>query len=71
MHQVVELAKKMANERAGDQHPVANLELRAFDHGINGQAFDEALKAAMAEGLLALSLDCGPKQRGVFKITDS
>ncbi|HCE7248308.1 TPA: hypothetical protein NHR53_006210 [Pseudomonas aeruginosa] len=68
MQEVVALAKIIATERASDQHPVANLELRAFDKGVAGRDFDEALKAAVAEGFIDLTPDCGPKQLGVFKI---
>lgn len=69
MHEVVGLAKKLASEREGDQHPVANLALRAFDQGINEHDFDEALKAAVSEGWLTLTPDCGPKRLGVFKFS--
>ncbi|KPW54180.1 MULTISPECIES: hypothetical protein [Pseudomonas syringae group] len=69
MYEVVGLAKVVASERASEQHPVANLELRAFDQGLNGHDFDEALKAAVSEGLLILTPDCGPKKRGVFTLS--
>ncbi|MCT5450606.1 hypothetical protein ACR3H8_19690 [Pseudomonas aeruginosa] len=68
MQEVVALAKIIATKRTSEQHPVANLALRAFDKGIAGRDFDEALKAAVAEGLIALTPDCGPKQLGVFKL---
>lgn len=68
MQEVIALAKTIATERASDQHPVATLALRAFDNGITGRDFDEALKAAVGEGLITLTPDCGPKQLGVFKV---
>lgn len=69
MQEVVALAKIIATERESDQHPVATLALRAFDKGVTGRDFDEALKGAVAEGFIALTPDCGPKQLGVFRLT--
>jgi hypothetical protein len=69
MNDVLTLAKIMVGERPGNQHPVAALSMRAFDEGIHGSDFDEALAKAVAEGLLVLTPDCGPKQMGVFRLT--
>ena len=69
MQEVVGLAKDLATEREGNQYPVANLALRAFDRGINEYDFDEALKAAVSEGWLTLTPDVGPKKLGVFKLS--
>jgi hypothetical protein len=69
MNDVLTLAKIMVGERLGNQHPVAALSMRAFDEGIHGSDFDEALAKAVAEGLLVLTPNCGPKQMGVFRLT--
>lgn len=68
MQEVVALAKIIATERESDQHPVSNLQLRAFKKGINGPDFVKALHAAVAARLIDLTPDCGPKQLGVFKV---
>ncbi len=69
MQKVVALAKTIATERPGDQHPVATLSLRAAsDEEITGREFEAALKAAVAEGFITLTPDCGPKQLGVFRL---
>ena len=69
MSEVVALANILASERESQQHPVATLMWRASDHGINGRDFDDALKAAVSEGLIVLTPDCGPKKLGVFKLS--
>lgn len=68
MQKVVALAKNIATERPGDQHPVATLALRASDVGITWRDFEAALEAAVAKGFITLTPDCGPKQLGVFRL---
>lgn len=70
MKEVVALAKVIASERASDEHPVATLALRASDKGVTGRDFDEALRAAVAEGFMTMTPGCGPKQLGVFTLAD-
>lgn len=68
MTELVAIAKAIASQRDSDFHPVANLQLRAVEH-ISGHEFVDAMEAAIAEGFLIVTPNCGPKQLGVFKLT--
>ncbi|MGM8936873.1 hypothetical protein ACS8E9_18670 [Pseudomonas neustonica] len=66
---LVALAKVMDSERESDHHPVAGLMARALEQHISGKEFNDAFDAAVAEGLIILNPNCGPKQLGVFKLS--
>lgn len=65
---IVALAKLVDSERDSDQHPVSNLAQRAHELGFAGKEFATAFAAAVSDGLIIHTPDCGPKQLGVFKL---